>query len=134
MPHFTPECSDKVVYTTVDEGHSGSGDDMGAFLDKLKKNLRIGVDGYPKYVIIGGDQQTYSITKNLKVKYSDHYDWMYPVPGDWHLMKTAAEVIKYVLQDGGFKHFSGKCGHKGDISQWQDIHNVLVACISRGFT
>ena len=128
MLHFTPECSDKVVYTTVDEAHSGSADDVGAFLGKLKKDLCIGVDGYPKYVIIGGDQQTYSIMKNLKVKYSDHYDWMYPVPGDWHLMKTAAEVIKYILQDGGFKQFSGKCGHKGDISQWQDIHNVLAAC------
>ena len=96
MPHFTPEyysdkCSDKVVYTTVDQAHSGSVD-VGAFLGKLiKKDLCIGFDGYPKYVIIG--EQTYSIMKNLKVKYySDHYDWMYPVPGDWHLMKTAADV------------------------------------------
>ena len=88
----------------------------------------IGVDGYPKYVIIGGDQQTYSIMKNLKIKYSDHYEWMYPVPGDWHVMKTAAEVIKNVLYDGGFKQFSAKCGHKGEITQWQDIHNVLTAC------
>ena len=39
-------------------------------------------------------------------------------------MKTAAEVLKYVLNDGGFRT---KCGHKGDISQWQDIHNVLLA-------
>ena len=103
------------------------------FWENKKKDLCIGVDGYPKYVIIG-DQQTYSIMKNSKVKYSDHYNWMYPVPGDWHLMKTAAEVIKYVLQDGFIKQFSGKCGHKGDISQWQDIHNVVVACISQGFT
>ena len=34
MPHFTPESSDKVVYTTVDEAHSGSADDVGAFLAK----------------------------------------------------------------------------------------------------
>ena len=128
MPHFTPECSDKIVYTTVDEAHSGSVDDVGAFLAKLKKDLCIGVTGYPQYVIIGGDQQTYSIMKNLKVKYGDHYEWLYPVPGDWHVMKTAAEVIKHILQDGGFKQFSAKCGHKGDISQWQDIHNVLTAC------
>ena len=45
------------------------------------------------------------------------------------LMATplADEVIKYVLNDGGFKVFASKCGHKGDICQWQDIHNVLVA-------
>ena len=28
-------------------------------------------------------------------------------------MKTVAEVIKYVLNDGGFKVFAAKCGHKG---------------------
>ena len=54
-----------------------------------------------KYTIVGGDQQTYSIMKNLEVKYSDHYEWMYPVPGKWHIMNTAAEVIKYVIYDGG---------------------------------
>ena len=128
MPHWTPTCSDKIVYTTVDEAHSGSADDVGSFLVKVKKDLCIGVSGYPKYVIVGGDQQTYSIMKNLKVKYGDHYDWLYPVPGDWHIMKTAAEVVKYVLSDGGFKVFAAKCGHKGDITQWQDIHNVLTAC------
>ena len=43
------------------------------------------------------------IMKNLKSKYPDQFDWLYPVPGDWHIMKTAAEVIKFVLNDGGFK-------------------------------
>ena len=36
-------------------------------------------------------------------------------------------MIKYILNDGTFKVFANKCGHKGDINQWQDIHNVLVA-------
>ena len=42
-------------------------------------------------------------------------------------MKTAAEVFKCVLSDGGFKVFAAKCGHKGDVSQWQDMHNILLA-------
>ena len=25
---------------------------------------------------------------------------IYPVPGDWHIMKTAAEVLKYVMMEG----------------------------------
>ena len=41
-------------------------------------------------------------------------------------MKISADVLKYVLNDGGFKVFAAKCGHKGDICQWQDIHNVLT--------
>lgn len=43
-------------------------------------------------------------------------------------MKTSAEVIKHILADGGFKAFAAKCGHKGDVTQWQDIHNILTAC------
>ena len=127
MPHWTSDSSDKVVYATVEEAHSGSADDVGSYLFQLRKDLHIGEDGHPKYVLLGGDQQTYAIMKNLKSKYPDQYEWVYPIPGDWHIMKTAAEVIKYVLNDGGFKLFAAKCGHKGDISQWQDIHNVLVA-------
>ena len=66
--------------------------------------------------------------KNLKSKYTEHNQWMYPVPGDWHIMKTSAEVIKYILMDGGFKMFAKQCGHKGDVTQLQDIHNILLAC------
>ena len=49
----------------------------------------------------------------MKIKYGDNYDWMYQVPADWHLMKTAAEVIKYILQDGGFKCYLGNVVVKG---------------------
>lgn len=42
-------------------------------------------------------------TKHLQLKYNEHYNWFYPVPGDWHIMKTSAEVIKHILADGGFQ-------------------------------
>ena len=63
--------------------------------------------GYPSYVVLGGDQQIYSHM---------NYDWIYPVPGDWHIYKTASEVIKHALQSGGYGEFSKICGHKGEIS------------------
>ena len=50
MSHWTSESSDSVVYATVDEAHLGSAEDVGSFLVKLKKDLNIGEDGYPKYV------------------------------------------------------------------------------------
>ena len=86
-----------------DEAHSGSIDDVSAYLFKLKKDVCIGAPGYPKYIVIGGDQQTYAHMKNLKLKYGGRYDWMYPVPGDWHIMKTCSEVLKNVLADGGLR-------------------------------
>ena len=42
-------------------------------------------------------------------------------------MKTAAEVIKMVIQDGGFRELAKQCGHKGSVTQWQDIHNIILA-------
>ena len=127
MSHWTPIKSEVVVYTTVAEAYSGSIDDVGKFVMKLKDDLKLGTDGFPKYLVIGGDQQTYAHMSNLKIKYPGHYDWVYTVPGDWHVMKNSAEVLKHILQDGGYASFSRKCGHKGDIAQWKDIQNVLVA-------
>ena len=37
MPNWTPNVPDRVVYTTVDEAHSGSVQEVGKFLSKLKK-------------------------------------------------------------------------------------------------
>ena len=48
------------------------------------------------------NKHNYAHMKNLKLKYGGQYDWMYPVPGDWHIMKTCSEVLKNVLADGGF--------------------------------
>ena len=63
MQHWTPEGSDKVVYATVTEAHSGSIDNVSSYLYKLMKDLHIGDSDYPKYALVGGDQQTYVIKK-----------------------------------------------------------------------
>ena len=77
MSHWTPIKSDVVVYTTVTEAYSGSIDDVSKFVMKLKDDLKIGTDGFPKYLVTGGDQQTYAHISNLlKIKYPGHYDWV----------------------------------------------------------
>ena len=52
MPHRTSESGDKIIYTTVDEAHSGSVGDVGSFLLKLKKDLHIGNTEFPKFVMM----------------------------------------------------------------------------------
>ena len=42
-------------------------------------------------VVVGGDQQIHAHMKTTKIKYPGHYDWIYPVPGDWHILVTASE-------------------------------------------
>lgn len=96
---------------------------------ELKKDLHIGQEGFPPYVVVGGDQQVYAIMKNLKAKNPDTFDWIYPVSGDWHFIKTVSEVLKSLLWDGGFHDIAVKCGLKKEVSKWQDTHRILVALL-----
>ena len=48
LPHWTPPAGDKIVYTTVEEAGSASITDVASYLDKLKVDLHIGEEGYPK--------------------------------------------------------------------------------------
>ena len=55
--------------------------------------------------------------KDLKVWYGDHYDWMYPVSGDRHLMKTAATVINIIL----YSEMVGSCNLTGRSMYFKDL-------------
>ncbi len=125
MPHFTPNEPDNVAYATVQSAQSSSITDVSKYLLKLKDDLMIGDPGFPEKVVLGGDQQTYAIVKNLIKKYPDTFSWIIPVPGDWHLLKNAAETIKDMIWDGGLQQLSKICKHMKDIVQWRDIHNML---------
>lgn len=59
--------------------------------------------------------------------YPEKFALMMPMPGDWHLMKLAAETLKGLLWDGGLHDIAKMCGHHKDIYQWRDIHNILLA-------
>ena len=99
LPHWTPNTGDKIVYTTVEEAGSANINDVGNYLDTLKSDLSIG-KGFPKKVLLTGDQQTYKLFKDLQNQYPVNYNWFYAMPGDWHLMKLTAELIKSIIWDG----------------------------------
>ena len=126
LPHFTPAKGEAIVYTTVDEALASNALEVGAYLDKLKADLCIGMDGHPDKILLTGDQQTYKIMKDLQKQQTEKYKWFYSYPGDWHLMKLMAELFKLILWDGGLKEMCNCCGQE-DITQWQDIHNLLAA-------
>ena len=105
MPHWTPIKPDTVVYTTIDEGYSGSLDDVGIYLSKLKADLKIGQPGYPSCVVLAGDQQTYAHLTNFKIKYPGYYEWFHTVPGDWHIMKNTYYVIKICFSGWRVSYF-----------------------------
>ena len=63
MPHWTPKQSDNIVYATIEEAQAGNVGDVEKYVTKLKQDLKIGEEGFPTRVVIGGDQQTYAIIK-----------------------------------------------------------------------
>jgi hypothetical protein len=127
MPDYTPDVKDTISYATVKEAKSSSINDIAGYLHDLKTDLYIGLPGYPSKVVLAGDQQTYSLVKNLMKKYPDSFDWIIPMIGDWHLLKLASECIKSILWDGGLHQLGMECGHLKEIFQWRDIHNLLIA-------
>ena len=127
MPHWTSSNPDTVVFATIDEAMSATSSDVARYLLKLKEELNIGNSGYPSKVVIGGDQQTFQIMKDLQETCPRTFDWMYVVHGDWHLMKLASEVLKDQLWDGSLKEMGYTCGYKSDLKGWQEIHLMLVA-------
>ena len=127
MPHCTPTRPDRIVYATVLSAQSASVDDVSKYLNLLKDDLRIGEEGYPAQVVVGGDQQTYALIKNLMGKFPTTFSWIIPVPGDWHLLKCAAESIRDMLWDGGLHQLAMSCQHMKDITQWKDVHRMLSA-------
>ena len=82
MPDFTPNTKDTITYATVKEAKSSSIHDIASYLHDMKTELKIGQDGYPSKVILGGDQQTYSLLKNLIKKYPDTFNYIIPMIGD----------------------------------------------------
>ena len=111
----------------IEEAQAGNIRDVEKYLTKLKQNLKIGEQGFPTKVAIGGDQQTYAIMKNLQRKYTARFSWYFAVPRPWHLLKLVSEVLRDMLWDGGLREFSYKCGQKSIPKQWQDIHLLLLA-------
>ena len=76
-----------------------------------------------------GDQQVYAIMKNLKRKNPDSFELLFPVPGNWHFFKAVLEVLKSVLWDGRFHDVAANCGLKKEVSNWEDIHRILIALL-----
>ena len=117
MPNFGPKEPDNVVFTRIEESQASSVEDVSKFLKNLKEDLKIGTEGFPEQCIVCGDQQTYSIIINLKAKFPEAFQWIIPMPGDWHLLKLAAETIRDMIWDGGLHDLAKQCGHHKEIHQ-----------------
>ena len=127
LPSFTPTESDNCAFVNVDVAQSTSLSDIHDYLLKTKATLHIGEPGFPSKILVSGDQQTFSIVKKLIAEHPDLFDWIQPYPGDWHLLKLAAETLRDLLKDGGFSDLARDCGLNKEVNQWKDINTLLIA-------
>ena len=124
LPNFMPSKSNTIVYTSVREAQSATKLDVYKYLNELKLDLQVSCENTP-LIVLCGDQQTYSI---LRDNDKAQFGWFCPYPGDWHMLKLISEIIRDLLWDGGLKQFCIKCGIESDLTQWQDIHIMLLTC------
>ena len=68
---------------------------------------------------------------NLKRKDPDTFEWLFPVHGDWHFVKSVRSSEKVCYGDGGFHDIAAKYGMK-EVSKWKDIHRILITLLEAG--
>jgi hypothetical protein len=109
-------------------------DDVRAIVLKLYEEC-----GRPEILLANGDFQTYDRMYHLKLKYPGEFDWLVPIPGEWHwnwhILKGiykiwSEDILRALSQVIGFKSLDPKCKnfhHGEDFLEIATlaIHDVL---------
>ena len=84
-------------------GRTATPDEVELYLNQLKTDLKIGLEGFSSKIMLTGDKQAYSIMINIKEK-----------------------NLRTELRDGdeALKEFAIKCGYKANV--WQDVNLLLL--------
>ena len=63
------------------------------------------------YLVLAGDQKLYQVFQSLKQEYEGGLEWVIPMPGDWHLLKTYQSAIMKPYFDAGLKDLAKAAGY-----------------------
>ncbi len=93
-----------------------------------------------QWIILEGDQATYSLIASVKVEYGNDLSWLIPIPGDWHVLKNFHEVLQKVYFDGGLLDLAKACGylpnsigtnfkrtHHFILETWEALYRYLLS-------
>ena len=120
-----PECSNVIYYKVINQR-----------CDDKETLLNVINDIYAEFIITGikalvfleGDQATYERLQSIKKEYSQDLCWMYPFPGDWHILKNFQEVLIKIYYDGGLCDLAKASGYqpKSIGSNFKRTHHFLM--------
>ena len=80
-------------------------DNVQAHLKQLKVDLIFGSEGLPpkKRTFWRWADVIYVYNAQHQRIDDDSFDWLYPIPGDWHLLKLTAKQLRDIMWDGRAK-------------------------------
>lgn len=71
--------------------HADTTEAMEKVVSKLHREYGIGQSA--QYIVLVGDQKTFSRIHELKHVYGSELDWLIPFIGDWHLLSNHQSVL-----------------------------------------
>jgi hypothetical protein len=100
----------RVFYVSVDDLKVSNETDLMITLERLRVKFEVGTR--VKYLVVGGDQQTWKLVDDLKYTYGEAYSWLKHYPGDWHCLLNAQEAFKKGFYEGGMLDLATEMGFK----------------------
>ena len=110
MPDMPEAQCSNVVYLPIVDMHADTMDAMEMVVSKLYRECKIGQAGSADYMVLAGDQKTFSRIHELKHVYGSELDWLIPFIGDWHLLSNYQSILMKVYYDAGLKPVL-QCSH-----------------------
>ena len=120
-----------VVYLPVVYLYADSTEAMQAVVAKLHSEY--GIRKTADYLVLVGDQKTYTCVCELKQQYGADLDWVILFIGDWHLLSNYQSVLMKVYYDAGLKDLAESSGRRGETltfikkcSSYKRTHQFLL--------
>ena len=82
------------------------------------------------HLAVAGDQKLFEVFQSLKEEYGGGLDWVIPIPGDWHLLKTYQMALMKPYFDAGLKDLAKAAGYPvasiQACSNFKRTHQFLI--------
>jgi hypothetical protein len=100
------------------------------------------VEKCQEILVVEGDAKIYEILQSLKYEYGDELKWVFPYPGDWHLLKNYQIPLMKAYFDGGLKSLAKLVGypvasiqacsqfartHQFILEVWEAMYQAMVS-------
>lgn len=120
-----PECS-SIVYYGVMGQKCESKETVLDVIDQLHREFI--TTRKKEWVLLEGDQLTYSLIVSLKEDYGNDLRWLIPILGDWHILKNFQKVLHKVFFEGGLSDLAKSCGYLPNSvsTSFDRMHNFIV--------